>query len=359
MKQKPRCESVKKPKSYAIDQCAMYRTTSRSKLQEILLLPWAAIKASIGSYSRFPVQPKHDPFSSKKPRRARDVQKPKGDLLKIHNRILRLLKHVNVPDYMQAALSGTSYRKNAAIHVRGEYVATLDIKSFFEATNRSRIFSFFESRLECPGYVADIYSRLVACDDSLPTGSPLSPLMSFYANDRLFDAINCLARDNGLVFTCYIDDLTFSGDFIDRDFICSVESLIRSYGHKVAVRKTKLFRPGSTKHVTGVVLVDNKVTVPSSRFKKLRMINSALEGKSDRHGFSEGELLNIKAGVAGEIAYLDAGYQHLSKSAIDAVKNKDREILGDGKLAHHPKPTVTLAEGETPPWIKQESTSGA
>lgn len=352
MKQKPQCGSVRKPKSYALNQCAMYRTTSKSKLQEILLLPLAAIKASIGNYSRFPVQPKHDPFSSRAPRRARDVQKPRGDLLKIHNRILRLLKHVQVPGYMQAALSGTSYRKNAELHVRGEYVATLDIKSFFEATNRSRIFSFFESRLECPGDIADVYSRLIACEDSLPTGSPLSPLMSFYANDRLFDAINCLARDNGLVFTCYIDDLTFSGKFISRDFICSVESLIRSYGHKVAARKTKLFRPGTTKHVTGVVLINNKVTVPSSRFKKLRMITAALEGKTDTHGFSEGELLNIRAGVAGEIAYLDAEYQHLSKRSLDAVKNKKRQLLGDGKLDFNPSSISVISEGEVPPWAE-------
>lgn len=330
----------------------MYRTTSKSKLEAILLLPLAVIKSSIGSYNRFPVQPKHDPFSSRPPRRPRDVQKPKGNLLKIHNRMLRLLKHVQVPSYMQAALSGTSYRKNAELHVHGDYVATLDIKSFFESTCRSRIYSFFESRLECPGDIADTYSRLVACDDSLPTGSPLSPLMSFYANDRLFEDINCLAVTHGLVFTCYVDDLTFSGQFIDYKFLRSVESLVRSYGHKIASRKTKLFKPGSTKHVTGVVLIDNKVAVPSSRFKKLRMINSAIDGKGERHGFSEGELLNIRAGVAGEIAYLDANYQHISKSAIEAVKTKDRQILGDGNLAPHSMPSSTLSEGENPPWIE-------
>lgn len=355
MKQKHRCGSAKNSKSYPLNQCAMYRTTSRSKLEKILLQPLAVITASVGAYSRFPVQPKYDPFSSKKPRRVRNVQKPKDDLLRIHNRMLRLLKCVQVPDYMQAALAGTSYRKNAELHVYGDYVATLDIKSFFEATNKSRIFSFFNSRLECPGDIADIYSRLVACDDSLPTGSPLSPIMSFYANSKLFDAINDLAQSSGLIFTCYIDDLTFSGESIDRKFICSVESLIRSHGHKIASRKTKLFKPGATKHVTGVVLADSKVGVPSSRFRKLRMINAALRGKGDGHGFSQGELLNIRAGVAGEIAYLDADYQHLAKRSIDAIRKKDREILGDGKLVYSTLPCQTPSHGVNPPWIEQRS----
>lgn len=65
-----------------------------------------------------------------------------------------------------------------------------------------------------------------------------------------------------------------------------------------------------------------------------------------------GELLNIRSGVAGEIAYLDANYQHISKSAIEAVKTKDRQILGDGNLAPHSMPIVTLSEGEIPPWIE-------
>lgn len=331
----------------------MYRTTSRSKIEKVLCQPFSAIRRAIGDYSRFSVQPKSDPFSSRTPRRARDVQKPKGDLLKIHNRVLRLLKHVQVPSYMQAALSGTSYRKNAELHANGEYVATLDIKSFFEATNRSRVFSFFQSRLECPSDIADIYSRLVTCDDSLPTGSPLSPLMSFYANSKLFDALNELSKGNGLVFTCYIDDLTFSGDFIGREFIRAVEGLVRSHGHKVVSHKTKLFKPGTTKHVTGVALVNNRVSVPSSRFRKLRMINAALQGRADNHGFSQGELLSIRAGVAGEIAYLDAEYKNLSRRSIEAVRKRDRQVLGDGRLDYHPTVGVTLSEGEVPPWVVQ------
>lgn len=352
MKRKPLCESKRDAKSYSIDQSALYNTSSRAKLASVLLLPLSSIVKSIGQYSRFPVTPKFDPFSGRPPRKSRNVQKPKGDLLRLHNRILRLLKYVAVPDYMQAALAGTSYRKNAAMHLSGLYVATLDIKSFFEATNRSKVFNFFESTLACPGDIADIYSRVVVCEDSLPTGSPLSPIMSYYANKELFDRLNSLAQKYGLIFSCYVDDLTFSGDHVDGIFLWEVEKLIRCYGHRVAEGKTKLFKPGVPRHVTGVVVLDGELSVPGSRYKKLRKIDAALSGKGDRFDFSEGELLNIKAGVLGEIAYIDPEKIFLAKRAIQVLKNRDREMLGDGTINPPAVSPRSLAPGEVPPWEK-------
>lgn len=350
MKQKPVGSCKKIYKSYALHQCAMFNTSSRTRLAAILLKPLPLIMGSIGSYSKFKKDPKPDPFSAKKPRKPRSVQKPKGELLHIHNRMLRLLKRVAVPDYMQAALAGTSYRKNAAMHVGGACVATLDVRNFFVATNKSKVFNFFETDLRCPGDIASIYSELVTCNDSLPTGSPLSPLMSFYANKRLFDELDVLARKNGLIFTCYIDDLTFSGDNISGSFLWDVERIVHCYGHEVAAGKTRLFKAGRPKHVTGVVLLDDEVSVPNSRYKKLRNINAALEGRASRHDFSEAELLNMKAGVLGEIAYLDPKKGFLARRAIDELKLRDLKILGDGKLKISTSPPASLSPGEAPPW---------
>lgn len=350
MKQKPVESHIKKHKTYALNQCAMFNTSSRTRLAAILLKPLPMIMGSIGSYSKFNKDPKPDPFSPQKPRKSRSVQKPKGELLHIHNRMLRLLKRVVVPDYMQAALAGTSYRKNAAVHLGGACVATLDIRNFFVATNKSKVFNFFEADLKCTGDIASIYSELVTCNNSLPTGSPLSPLMSFYANKRLFDELDKLARNNGLVFTCYIDDLTFSGDNISRSFLWDVEKIVHCYGHEIAAGKTKLFKTGRPKHVTGVVLFDNEVSVPNSRYKKLRNINAALEGRASMHDFSESELLNMKAGVLGEIAYLDPTKGFLARRAIHELKLRDLKILGDGKLEISASPPASLSPGEAPPW---------
>lgn len=350
MKLKPVESRIKNYKSYALNQCVMFNTSSRARLAAILLKPLPLIMGSIGSYSKFKKDPKPDPFSPKKPRKPRSVQKPKGELLHIHNRMLRLLKRVVVPDYMQAALAGTSYRKNAAMHVGGRCVATLDIRNFFVATNKSKVFNFFEMDLRCTGDIASIYSELVTCNNSLPTGSPLSPLMSFYANKRLFDELDMLARNSGYIFTCYIDDLTFSGNNISGSFLWDVERIVRRYGHEVAAGKTRLFKAGRPKHVTGVVLFDNEVSVPNSRYKKLRNINAALEGRASMHDFSEAELLNMKAGVLGEIAYLDPKKGFLARRAIDELKLRDLKTLGDGKLKISTSPPASLSPGEVPPW---------
>lgn len=350
MKQKPLKKPKKNKKTYALHQCAMFNTSSRTRLVEVLLKPLPLIMGCIGSYSRFIKEPKPDPFSAKPPRKARSVQKPKGDLLHIHNRILRLLSRVVVPPYMQAALAGTSYRKNAAMHVGKDCVATLDIRSFFTATNRSKVFNFFEKDLRCPGDIANIYSRIVTCNDSLPTGSPLSPLLSFYANKNLFDSLEQLALESNLTFTCYIDDLTFSGKKISESFLWNVERMVHSYGHEIAPGKTKLFKADHAKHVTGVVIFNDGISVPNSRYKKLRNIDYALKERAGEHDFSEMELLNIKAGVLGEIAYLDPSKEFLARRAINELKQRNLKALGDGRLNTPAPPIMRLSPGEVPPW---------
>lgn len=357
MKQKPLLKCRKRPKSYPLNQCAMFNTSSRARLQSLLCLPLSVILESIGQYNKFDAQPKFDPFSAKPPRKVRHVQKPKGDLLKIHNRILKLLKFVEVPEYMQAALAGTSYRKNAFVHRAGSYVATLDIRDFFGATNGSKVFNFFESALKCPGDISSIYSKLLTCEDALPTGSPISPLMSFYANKNLFDELNLLAQENGLIFTCYVDDLTFSGSYIDGRFIWEVERLVRRYGHAVAARKTKLFKDGCPKHITGVVLMDNEIKVPDSRYRKLRLLTAALEGKFESHGYSEIELLNKRAGVLGEIAYLDPEKKFLALRAIEGLKQRKFKLLGDGKLKPWVRPIKTISIDDICPWEAEPTVS--
>lgn len=167
--------------------------------------------------------------------------------------------------------------------------------------------------MKCAPDIAGLLARLacyrrikdpVGC---LPTGSPLSPLLSIYANKPMFDALDFLAIENGLKFTCYVDDLTFSGAGISFGFGRRVASLVKRSGHRLADDKTRFFGKGVPKHITGVVVQNGRVTVPFGRFKKARRIEAIVSKTTDH--VEKLRLMQKLSGLLGEAAFLDARYQ--------------------------------------------------
>lgn len=338
-------------KSYDISQSALYKTSSKSKLAAIYSLSVSQLLNSIGDYKRFEMTPRADPFNTGKQPKSRWVQKPKGKLLAIHERTLKLLRCVQVPEYMQSALKGTSYKRNAESHLAGSMVATLDISSFFRSTTKSQVFNFFRDQLECPGDIAKIYANLVTCDDCIPTGSPLSPLLSYYANKPLFDELNALANSLNLNFTCYVDDLTFSGDHINKSFLWKVEKAVKKYGHATASTKTRIFGPKVPKHITGTVIHAGALKVPNARFRKIRLIKLALTGNGGTFGFSDTQLKYKLGGLLGEAAYLDSGFRSMADGYNKKIRELNLATLGDGKAYQSSSNPGELAdENFIPPW---------
>ena len=292
-------------KSYDISQSALYNTSTKLKLASLFSVEIGALKDCIGDYRQFELIPEPDPFKAGKSPKSRLVQKPAPRLLAIHERILKLLRCVRVPEYMQFALKGTSYKRNAEEHLHKKCVATLDIRNFFGSTSKSKVFNLFNNDLKAPGDVANMYADLVTVDNCLPTGSPLSPLMSFYANKNLFDDLSKLAQAHNLTFTCYVDDLTFSGEKISESFLWQVERTIVAYGHIVASNKTKLFQSGKPAHITGVVVHSGAIRVPNARYRKIRLIKAAISTGKNNYGLTRKELEYKLGGLLGEAAYLD------------------------------------------------------
>jgi len=343
----------KERKSYDISQSALYNTSSKAKLAAIFSTDIKEVIRRIGDYRRFELIPELDPFKLGKPPKVRQVQKPAPKLLAIHERILRLLRCVQVPEYMQFALKGTSYKNNAEMHLSGKCVATLDIRNFFGSTSKSKVFNFFSGPLKATGDVANLYADLTTFDNYLPTGSPLSPLLSFYANKSLFDDLNIIATEHGLTFTCYVDDLTFSGESISRRFLWQIENTIRQYGHVVASKKTRLFKDGIPKHITGVVVHEGSIRVPNVRYRKMRLIKEAIHGSGKNHGLTRKELEYKLGGLLGEAAYLDpSNLPAAIEFGKTSHKNFLKAITSVREYAEPPKPNAT-DEKFNPPWHEQ------
>lgn len=350
MKLRREKKTKKERKSYDISQSALYNTSTKAKLAAVFSIDVTTMIECIGDYRRFELVPEADPFKLGRQPKVRQVQKPAPRLLAIHERILKLLRCVQVPKYMQFALKGTSYKKNAEMHLSGRCVATLDIRNFFGSTSKSKVFNFFNGLLKAPGDVANLYAELTTADNCLPTGSPLSPLLSFYANKTLFDELNTIATEYGLTFTCYVDDLTFSGESISRKFLWQIEDTIRKYGHIIASKKTRVFEAGVPKHITGVVVHEGSIRVPSVRYRKMRLIKAAIYGNGKNYGLTQKELEYKLGGLLGEAAYLDPSNL---PAAIEFGKTSQKNFLkaiSDGrKYLELLKPDAT-DEKFIPPW---------
>lgn len=340
----------KERKSYDISQSALYNTSTKTKLATVLCTDINKITACIGDYRRFDLVPEVDPFKLGKQPKPRKVQKPAPRLLAVHERVLKLLRCVRVPEYMQFALKGTSYKNNAEKHLSGRCVATLDIRNFFGSTSKSKVFNFFNYQLKAPGDVAHLYADLTTFDNCLPTGSPLSPLLSFYANKTLFDKLSNIAIEHGLTFTCYVDDLTFSGDKISRNFLWQIEDTIRKFGHVVASKKTRVFEADTPKHITGVIVHEGSIRVPNVRYRKIRLIKAAICGTGKNYGLTQRELEYKLGGLLGEAAYLDPSNLPAAIEFGKASQKKSlKPVSKDMGHSDLPKPS-SADEKFIPPW---------
>jgi len=312
--------SAKKRKSfnlYPITQCALYKLTSPKKLCEVLNEKIASLTELLESeenYREFTLLEDVNPFSQKITKK-RLVQTPAKKLRGVHERILKLLQRMEYPDYAHAGVKKRSYRSNALAHEKARVIATFDLSNFYGSVKSHHVNSFFSKQLKCVGDVAGILTNLTTFRDCLPTGSPLSPLLALHTSRPMFDGLSTLAQKYGLTFTCYVDDLTFSGDIIPPSLEREVSSIVRRHGHRINTKKTRIFSENQPKHVTGTVIINRKIHVPHARLVSVRRLEAAINGEIDNYGFTELKLMEKLAGVLNEASYLDPKFQSKAGAA--------------------------------------------
>lgn len=314
-----------------IDQCALYMVGSPKRLASVLKLDVAELEsllASVTNYKKFDVAQSANPFTGKT-RKKRSVQEPKSRLRKLHVRLLSLMRRVRYPDYVQGAVKYRSYQTNAAAHKGARQTATFDVSNFYGSTKYYLVHDFFCRVLRCPSDIAGKLATLVTCDGAVPTGSPLSPLLSYWVAKEMFDECAELAQKHNLTFTCYIDDLTFSGDRIPRSLRSSLRIILSRYGYQLAKDKTRVFRFGMPAHITGVISLSSELVVPFSRLKAARRIVDAIGGKGSSYGFTQEELKRKLAGTIGEAATIDG--QRFGKWAEYARKDASDKMAESGQ----------------------------
>lgn len=247
-------------KRHPMDQSQLYKVTSPAELAKRLGVNLADLEDLANrtdNYKRFKVGEKK-----------RSVQEPKEHLKSLHSKVMRWLSRVDTPPYLHSAVRGRSYITNAKTHSANSNLVKVDIRSFFQSVSTHAVYLFFAKTMKCRNDAAMLMAKLLTVDGHLPTGSPVSPIISYFAHKQMFDQIAELAENMDLSFTVYVDDMCLSGEKAVRATLFEVRGIIARHGLKS--HKCRYFPPGVSRVVTGNALTVKGVRLPNRRHLKIK-----------------------------------------------------------------------------------------
>ena len=218
-------------------------------------------------------------YSTKKYRKFTDVLEPRKTALKKLNKYLSELR---IPSYVFAKTDG-GYVKNAKFHKGNTNFLLIDIASFYPNCKFSQVKQFFMSGggFKMKNDLAQRMAELVTVPEKenskvrvIPQGFSTSTLISFFAYKRMFAELNKLAKENNLIFSTYVDDVTFSTNNENFNFdimLNKIDAILKKYGHKRKIEKTQicLLNNGDCPTITGIWVKRYKIRASSKMYKKL------------------------------------------------------------------------------------------
>lgn len=262
---------------HPLDQSPFFKLRSKRKLADLLRISQAELRRMSRSadcvYREFSVK--------KKDGTLRGVEDPARGLKLVQARIARQLSKIRPPDYLFCPVKGRCYVSNAAQHQGNRVVHCLDIRKYFPSTPSRRVFWFFHTVMQCERDVAATLAKLATYRGYLPTGSPLSPIMAYFAHNDVWEAIAAICVEHGYTLTVYIDDVTISAPKIDPKVIWSVKRIIHASG--LRYHKEKVFHDRAAE-ITGVIVSGKVLAAPNRQLKKIAGLRSTIRGEEKRKG---------------------------------------------------------------------------
>ena len=252
MKNTKRTPSLQKSlKLYPLNQSPLFKLKNKKKLLQVIgLSKKQADKLMLDSaYKEF----ENDA--------GRKIQEPIAQLKAVHRKIGVLLSRIELPPYLHSGRKKHSTLTNAESHQQATELLKLDIHKFFPSTRAAKVYKAFVDKFEMSPDVAYVMTNLATFAGKVPTGSPISMAIAFWANKDMFDELSNLAASNSLVFTAYVDDVAFSGSKIPKGFAAQAKKCIRSHGLTSKDKKERFYSSSEGKLLTGIVIQDGELKV--------------------------------------------------------------------------------------------------
>jgi hypothetical protein len=263
-----------KSSRYPLEDSPLWQMTSLHVLARLVRLDPEGLRKVAGSplYNKFV-----DKLGTDK---ERHVQEPLGSTMRLHYRLAKLLDSIQRPDFLHSATRRRSNVSNAdkhRSHLPGHVIVKTDIKKFYERTTYAHVKSFFYKNLGWSYDLAKLMATICTVDGHLPTGSCLSPILSYFVHRNLFAEIEKRCMDRGVTLTLYVDDLTLSGARASKTFMHEIKDLIRRTN--LETHKDVLVAPGKVGMVTGVAVDGNRLRLRNKQHRSIvAIIDAVVDG---------------------------------------------------------------------------------
>ena len=242
---------------------------------------------------------------------SRTIQAPHQALKVVQRRLSDLLQdciaEIQERDNIQDRIAHGFVRKksivtNACRHRNRRWVFNMDLEDFFPSINFGRVRGFLLKNrdFELQESVATVIAQIACHDNSLPQGSPCSPVFSNLIGHVMDIRLVHLASKAGCIYTRYADDLTFStnkahfpsevaeptdmNDVGVQIWVPSegLRSVIYRSGFQINAKKTRMMYRYSRQEVTGLV-VNQKINVPREYRRTVRAMVHRLTTTGEFH----------------------------------------------------------------------------
>ncbi len=215
----------------------------------------------------------------------RKILAPNKELKKIQSSLSNFLydciEEINLTRGVKGNLSygyqkGISTMNHAKVHSRKRFVFNIDLKDFFDSINFGRVRGFFISNnnFSLHPKVATILAQIACHNNSLPQGSPCSPVISNLIGHIVDVKLAQLATNCGCSYSRYCDDITFSTNkkVFPHKIAFSNDSneylpsrnlikIIERSGFEINLKKVRMSLFYSQQNVTGLI-VNERVNTP-------------------------------------------------------------------------------------------------
>jgi len=218
----------------------------------------------------------------------------------------RILTQYPVSSYAKAYKPGASVRQNALPHVGKKKLLKLDIESFFDSILYSQVKDLVFRKEKFSEPIRILLTILCYHKDALPQGAPTSPAITNIILYDFDETIGAFCREKGIVYTRYCDDMTFSGDFEEREVIDLVKRELGKLGLFLKNRKTVVAPSSKRQTVTGLV-VNEKLNLTKEYKKSIRqemyyIQKFGLEEHLNRRGISDRQA--YLRSLSGRVAFV-------------------------------------------------------
>lgn len=267
------------------------------------------VKRTENLYKSFQIPKKHGGV--------RSISAPCEELKNIQRKLAYILQLIYEPKICTYGfVKNKNIVDNAKNHIKKQEILNIDLKDFFTQFHFGRVRGMFKAKPYSLGdEAATTIAQIVCYNGVLPQGAPTSPIITNMICVPLDNSLMRFAKKNGLTYTRYADDLTFSSykgcifenivSYFNEQWVICLELQKIFEKHNMIINENKItLRNRQARQETTGIIVNRFPNVKREYFKNLR----AILHKCETSGIYD---------VAKN--YIDMGLCHND----DIIKNKD------------------------------------